>query len=204
MVRRVKDQVDSSRDKCGRVRRSNTLVFSAPRLHVVPNLGKRGQIRLPTRSLIMSMRRYITDEFSNASSHSTHCRVIVMSTIHRFRFPRLLHCHIHQSSLQVFIEVLVRHVPDEFDTGIPRCPLNPSESSPRFLLRFVMHNRKIPCSIGQSNGPPYISSGLRISRILRALGLLSVSFVVHGVLPESTSIGFPCVACHRDRSFALT
>ena len=143
----------------------DTLVFSAPRLHVVPNLGKRGQIRLPTRSLIVStLRRCVADEISNASSHSTHCRVSVMSTIHSLTFPRLLHCHIHKPSQRVSSSS------HESSMFLMRSTLE--SLTVRFRIFLIAHvtfcdaqagDTLFDCSIQWS---PYMSSGLLRQRVL--------------------------------------
>ena len=112
------DQVDSSRDKCGRVGRVVIRLYSQhTETTLRTHFGSRGQIRLLTRSLIVStVRRFISDEFSNASSHSTHCRVIVMSTSHRFTFLGCsCICFFWQPSHCVSVEVLVLHVHGALD-----------------------------------------------------------------------------------------
>ena len=116
----------------------------------------------------------MSSQMLRATSHIVALSWWAQFTVLHFHFSCIV--HIHQPPLQVIIEVLVLHAPDEFDTGIPHCPLNASESSGSLILRVVMHNRKTPCSMDQSNDSHAFHQGCcanvfcrLISRILRDL-----------------------------------
>ena len=82
---------------------------------------------------------------SPALSHSP----TITGSVHRSSRParpwRVRHWNtsLYVESIRIFSTVL--------HSGIPHSRLNPSESSWLLWLCFVMHNRKIPCSIHQSN-----------------------------------------------------
>ena len=137
-----------------------------------------------------------------------------MSTIHSLTLPRLLHCHIHQLSQHVSIKISgVQHVHDAFDsgrlvlfTGEPHCPLNASA----FLIAHVTL-----CDAQTGDSVRLIDPMDTIHFhqvccvnvfccILRSLDLDQFhSLCTEFLLNPQVSIWFPCVACHRDRSFVL-
>ena len=106
VVRRGRDQVDSGIDRCEQVGRVITLLSSQHPASTLCQPWQAWPDSTPDTarlcpSIVPQLRRYISDEFSSASSHSTHCRVNVMSTIHILTLPRLLPCHIHQPSQHI-------------------------------------------------------------------------------------------------------
>ena len=132
-----------------------TLVFSAPRLHVVATLASVGRFKsqhcsIVPPSIVSQLRRYISDEFSSASSHSTHCRVKVMSTttFSHFHVSCIVtstnhHNAFSSSSNQLACSRCVRHLNTSQSVKCIRIFLifhvtlcDASKSSPPFMFAF--------------------------------------------------------------------